>query len=529
MSFTLADLNQKLFDRVVFLEQSHSSGLGGPGAVIMITEDGEEYMLGMEGFEYSEWDLDKFIPLLSKGDQKDSIDYHTCFLVEEQGWKYFHNYGNVLIHSNYYERISEAYEKCKEKSDYPSWLDAARRVLNPEDKIPRNVYEGTEAVWKKQAQEREAAEQRQALVRLTEDDLVWKDLYINNQKFNGTWLEGTYLLLFKKNKDSSISGSKWTIEFQREEFKPCSHKANAPIDAYNLYYKSYENMVGMLQYKEPNKDGDSCYEYSNLQDGVNSYGKFVRSYKTLGAAKQGALYRNECAGWGNYNKDNLLRIDWSNIDMADMQKDYREKILKKETNEKKLQLLFAEKYVDIYTALAEHDGPGNAIQDITEKLHITREEVIKMWEFKPTMFCKSELDKARRMVEKMEFTETPVTAATKFISAAERMDSIYKLLWLAKPENDPEFEIRMENLIKASIDYSYYRSRWLGISPIEQNNTEHDRTISHNILIEAKDALSGYMLDHGMNISWAIKLGDERKMIGDFGCYLSYVQAIKAR
>ena len=135
----------------------------------------------------------------------------------------------------------------------------------------------------------------------------------------------------------------------------------------------------------------------------------------------------------------------------------------------------------------------------------------------------------RAMKYDVEFTETPLEAATKFISVAERMDKIYKMLLLATPEDNPEFEIRMGNFIKASVDYSNYRSRWLDMSLIEQNNIEHDRTISHNILIEAKDVLCEYMLDYSMNISWAIQLGDERKDIGDFGCYLSYVQAIKAR
>ena len=398
MSFKLEDLTQDFFDKVVFLVQYQSSGLGGPGAVIMITEYGEEYMLGMEGSGHSEWELDKFIPLLARGERKDSSDLHTCFRVEEKGWQYLFNHGNVLIRNDYYEKIFEVYKKYEETSEYFSWLESARSILNPGNKIPRNIYEGTEVTWKKEKEKREVAEQRKALERLTEDDVEWKDLYINNQKSKGAWLEGIYLLLFRKNEDGSISGSKWTIEFQREEYKPCCHKANAPIDAFNLYYKSYENMAGMLQYKEPNENGDSCYEYSTLQDGVNSYGKFVRSFKTIEAAKQGALYRNECIGWGNYYKNNLIRINWSNIDKDDVEKDY----LKKEIHENKLLLLFAEKYTDIYTALAEHDSPGNAIHDITEKLHITREEVIKMWEFMPTMFCKNKLEEARKVVEKEE-------------------------------------------------------------------------------------------------------------------------------
>lgn len=44
MSFKLGDLTQDFFDKVVFLVQFHSSGLGGPGAVIIITENDRHYI-----------------------------------------------------------------------------------------------------------------------------------------------------------------------------------------------------------------------------------------------------------------------------------------------------------------------------------------------------------------------------------------------------------------------------------------------------------------------------------------------------
>ena len=51
MNFRYEHLNKELFDKVVAFSYSIGSGLGGPGAIIMLTRDGKEYFIGQEGFE----------------------------------------------------------------------------------------------------------------------------------------------------------------------------------------------------------------------------------------------------------------------------------------------------------------------------------------------------------------------------------------------------------------------------------------------------------------------------------------------
>ena len=51
MSFKFEDLNEELFSRVIAFSYSIGSGLGGPGAIIMLTNDGKEYFVGEAGFE----------------------------------------------------------------------------------------------------------------------------------------------------------------------------------------------------------------------------------------------------------------------------------------------------------------------------------------------------------------------------------------------------------------------------------------------------------------------------------------------
>lgn len=51
MSFKFEDLNEELFSRVIAFSYSIGSGLGGPGAIYLLTNDGKEYLIGEEGFE----------------------------------------------------------------------------------------------------------------------------------------------------------------------------------------------------------------------------------------------------------------------------------------------------------------------------------------------------------------------------------------------------------------------------------------------------------------------------------------------
>lgn len=51
MNFRYEDLNKEIFDKVVAFSYSIGSGLGGPGAMIMLTRDGKEYIIGQEALK----------------------------------------------------------------------------------------------------------------------------------------------------------------------------------------------------------------------------------------------------------------------------------------------------------------------------------------------------------------------------------------------------------------------------------------------------------------------------------------------
>jgi len=55
------------------------------------------------------------------------------------------------------------------------------------------------------------------------------------------------------------------------------------------------------------------------------------------------------------------------------------------------------------------------------------------------------------------------------------------------------------------------------------------KTVSHDAFIDSCNILSRNMAKAGEDNSWREVLGDNRKEIGDFACYLSCILGIKAR
>lgn len=56
-----------------------------------------------------------------------------------------------------------------------------------------------------------------------------------------------------------------------------------------------------------------------------------------------------------------------------------------------------------------------------------------------------------------------------------------------------------------------------------------ERTRCHNLVIGAKNKLSVYMYEHKLGNDWDDWLGEERKRIGDFACYVVLLQGLEAR
>lgn len=90
-------------------------------------------------------------------------------------------------------------------------------------------------------------------------------------------------------------------------------------------------------------------------------------------------------------------------------------------------------------------------------------------------------------------------------------------------------------LVEIATDYARMRSQWSIFDKEWRLQNDKFRTSIHESLIIHFNMLSRYLKSIGKEAVWREELGDEkrdsnnRKRIGDFGCYLVFVHGLSAR
>lgn len=116
----------------------------------------------------------------------------------------------------------------------------------------------------------------------------------------------------------------------------------------------------------------------------------------------------------------------------------------------------------------------------------------------------------------------------------EEMSRLHQEI-LAEAGNDKDALELYEELIATANQYSVFRSNWCIWSIEEKINRDASRTACHNSLIVKFNQLARYFQMQGKAAAWRDALGYEeddrynRKRIGDFACYLVFVNSIHAR
>lgn len=88
---------------------------------------------------------------------------------------------------------------------------------------------------------------------------------------------------------------------------------------------------------------------------------------------------------------------------------------------------------------------------------------------------------------------------------------------------------------EAATKYMRYRSAWLLWDREEKAENDAARTSCHNLLIIKMNQLARHLKIQGKAVAWRDVLGQEdensccRKRIGDFACYLVWVNSLLAR
>lgn len=105
----------------------------------------------------------------------------------------------------------------------------------------------------------------------------------------------------------------------------------------------------------------------------------------------------------------------------------------------------------------------------------------------------------------------------------ETAHNIYQLILKTK-----QTDLR-EDLIKSAIRYAHICVQWSMLNRKERNVMEVERTRAHNAFIDNCNILSRNMGKNNEDNKWKIKLGEDRKTIGNFACFLHLIKSIEAR
>ena len=116
----------------------------------------------------------------------------------------------------------------------------------------------------------------------------------------------------------------------------------------------------------------------------------------------------------------------------------------------------------------------------------------------------------------------------------EEMEQIH-LQMITGIGNDEEAIELYQDILSQALKYVEYRTNWALWSKEEKMEKDDYRTSCHNMVIVNFNVFARYMKSQGHSTEWRDALGDEnvipyaRKRIGDFACYLVFVNALNER
>lgn len=115
----------------------------------------------------------------------------------------------------------------------------------------------------------------------------------------------------------------------------------------------------------------------------------------------------------------------------------------------------------------------------------------------------------------------------------DEMEQLHKMISTEIGTDPDAREIYLELIGKAT-DYACIRARWPLLSKTEKMEQNPGRTACHDSLIVKVNMLSRYLRLQEKEAAWRDILGDEadpynRKRIGDFACYLAFINGLNAR
>jgi hypothetical protein len=99
-------------------------------------------------------------------------------------------------------------------------------------------------------------------------------------------------------------------------------------------------------------------------------------------------------------------------------------------------------------------------------------------------------------------------------------------IWECVKTNEGDLK---RELLLGAVRYARLRADWHLATSGDRREMEASRTTAHNALIDAANILARAMVKRGEDANWRRYLGDDRKIIGDWACFIHAYAGIQAR
>ena len=177
MSFKFEDLNEELFSRVIAFSYSIGSGLGGPGAIIMLTNDGKEYFVGEAGFEGNWVQPEKTFHFMENAFNSNNTEW----IQISKNYAYERIYFRKELQNGSDSLIKEYYEDNVFCDVSFKWVSLVWQILGIDpDNIEHIVYDKTREIAEKEEADRKRSEEHLKKVLLKPNSFEWRKLYYDN-------------------------------------------------------------------------------------------------------------------------------------------------------------------------------------------------------------------------------------------------------------------------------------------------------------------------------------------------------------
>lgn len=115
---------------------------------------------------------------------------------------------------------------------------------------------------------------------------------------------------------------------------------------------------------------------------------------------------------------------------------------------------------------------------------------------------------------------------TNFLQYQEALE-LYTTMTENLNRNDADIVDLYNRLIEKAVRYAHIRAEWNALSREEKLEQDSSRTIAHDSFISSINIIARSEGEIGSQ--WRERLGNDRKRVGDFACYISLFLSLEAR